>query len=233
MKIRESLKALNLFEKILWSASVLVIILTFFAFQSRDYLTLCASLIGVTSLIFCAKGYALGQLIMIIFSVFYGIISFKFKYYGEMITYLGMTAPMALVSLIQWLRHPFEKSGEVKISRPEKKSILIMLSLSVVTTFIFYFILKYLGNASLLVSTFSVTTSFLASYLTALRSPYYALAYAANDVVLIVLWIVAATKDLSSVPMIACFAMFLINDLYGFINWRRMEKKQTEVIDGE
>jgi predicted PurR-regulated permease PerM len=58
------------------------------------------------------------------------------------------------------------------------------------------------------------------------RSPGYALAFAANDLVLIVMWILAAINDLSYLPMIACFVMFLLNDIYGFINWKRMKKRQ-------
>ena len=62
--------------------------------------------------------------------------------------------------------------------------------------------------------------------LTFLRSPYYALAYAANDIVLIVLWVAAAVNDISCLPMIFCFIMFLANDLYGFFNRKRMQKAQ-------
>lgn len=102
-----------------------------------------------------------------------------------------------------------------------------MLTLTAVTTIIFYFILKKLGNASLFFSTVSIATSFLASYLTAMRSPYYALGYAANDLVLIVLWIISSTQNISSVSMVACFVMFLFNDLYGFINWKKMEQRQN------
>ena len=54
----------------------------------------------------------------------------------------------------------------------------------------------------------------------------YALAYAANDLVLIVLWVIAALADIANVPMAACFVMFFANDMYGFINWRRMAKRQ-------
>ena len=41
-----------------------------------------------------------GSALMIIFSLFYGYISYTFSYFGEMITYLGMTAPMALFAFI-------------------------------------------------------------------------------------------------------------------------------------
>ena len=61
-------------------------------------------------------------------------------------------------------------------------------------------------------------------------SPYFALAYAANDVVLIVLWTLAAAEDISYLSVIICFVTFLVNDLYGFINWKRMEKRQMAAI---
>ena len=86
--------------------------------------------------------------------------------------------------------------------------------------------LTALNTANLIFSTISITTSFVASYLTFLRSPYYAIGYSANDVVLIILWILASVEDISYLPMVACFIMFLFNDLYGFYNWRRMQKRQ-------
>ena len=76
-------------------------------------------------------------------------------------------------------------------------------------------------------STVSVATSFFAAYLTFLRSPYYALAYTANDIVLIVLWVISSFQDPSYLSMVACFVMFLFNDLYGFFNWLKMQRKQA------
>lgn len=226
MNIIQSVKSLTKFEKVLWFSSAFVVIFTFFFFKSTDYLTLSASLIGVTALIFLAKGHAIGQILIIVFSLFYGYISYHFRYYGEMITYLGMTLPMAVVALVSWLRHPYKDTSEVEVSKLTGKQIVIMLVWTGLVTVAFYFILKALGNASLVVSTVSVTTSFLAAYLTALRSPYFALGYAMNDLVLVCLWIIAATEDISSLSMTACFATFFVNDMYGFISWKRMEKRQ-------
>lgn len=76
-------------------------------------------------------------------------------------------------------------------------------------------------------STLSVATTFIAVYLTFRRSPYFALAYAANDLVLVLLWILAAKENFSYLSVIICFFVFFINDLYGFICWKRMEKKQS------
>lgn len=221
----------SVFELILWFSSLFVILGSFFIFDRENFLTLAASLIGVTSLILGAKGNPLSQVLMIVFSIIYGIISFSFSYYGEMITYLGMTLPMAVFSLISWLRNPFKgNKSEVAVNKIKAKEVLFMLILTTAVTAVFFFILEYFNTANLIPSTISVTTSFLAAYLTFRRSPYFALAYAMNDVVLIVLWIMATAEDISYLSVIICFVMFLINDLYGFFSWLKMEKRQAKTI---
>lgn len=215
-------------EIALWCTSCTLIIASFCIFDRAEYMTLAASLIGVTSLLLNAKGNPLGQLLTIIFSVFYGIISFSFAYYGEMITYLGMTAPMAVFAIVMWLRHPYNgKRSEVAVNRISGKEAILMLFLATAVTAVFYFILDAFDTANIVPSTISVTTSFLAVYLTARRSEYFPLAYAANDIVLIVLWTLAAMSDISYISVVICFAMFLANDIYGFINWSRMKRRQN------
>ena len=214
-------------ELILWGVSSALILISFLLFDRVNTMTLAASLIGTTSLIFNAKGNPIGQALMILFSLLYGVISYTFSYFGEMITYLGMTGPMALFALISWLRNPYNGNhAEVAVNRLENKELALMYALTAGVTFGFYFILDHFGTANMLPSTLSVTTSFAAVYLTFRRSPYFALAYAANDVVLIVLWSMAAKEDISYLSVIICFVMFLVNDLYGFVSWKRMERRQ-------
>lgn len=227
MDIVGSIKNLTKFEKLLWLCSVILVTLSFLIGNQQDWLTLISSLVGVTALIFVAKGDVLGQIISVIFAVFYGIISFKLKYYGEMITYLGMTAPIAILSVISWVKNPYSKH-QVKVSPMTKTKWAILLTVTTLVTVAFYFILKALGNASLIVSTISIFTSFLAASLTTLRSEYYAIAYSINDIVLIILWTVATVQSIQYLPMVVCFAVFLVNDIYGYINWRKIKKQQTQ-----
>lgn len=228
---REKTKSLlNYFTKaeiLLWCISVMLILVSFIIFDGESILTLIASLIGVTSLIFNAKGNPFGQFLIVVFSLLYGIISFTFSYYGEMITYLGMTAPMAVFALISWIKNPYNgNKAEVKVNRLKKKEIVFMFLLTAVITFIFYFILAAFNTANLIPSTISVTTSFLAVYLTFRRSAFYAAAYVANDVVLIILWIMATLSNITYLSVAICFIIFLINDVYGFISWSKMQKRQ-------
>ncbi len=214
-------------EQFLWGFSVALIIISFMLFDRVNYLTLLASIIGVTSLIFSAKGIPFGQLLMVVFSILYGIISFSFAYYGEMITYLGMTMPMAIFALISWIKNPYKDNKyEVKVNKIGRCEQIFMWAITIAITVIFYFILKHFNTANIIPSTISVTTSFLAVYLTFRRSPYFALAYASNDIILIVLWTLASIFDTRYISVVVCFIAFLFNDIYGFISWQRMKKRQ-------
>ncbi len=216
-------------EYCLWGTSALFIVLSFILFDRSNYMVLIASLIGTTSLIFNAKGNPFGQFLMIIFSLLYTLISYSFAYYGEMITYMGMTAPMALFALIAWLRNPYQgKKSQVAVNSISKRETLLMFLLSVVITAIFYFVLDAFHTSNMLPSTLSVTTSFLAVYLTFRRSPFFALGYAANDIVLIILWVMAAAENIAYLSVVVCFAAFLVNDIYGYVSWRKMERRQAQ-----
>ena len=229
MKLKRLLRYFSIFEWSLWLGSVAVITASFFIGGDTNVLKLIASLVGVSALIFLAKGNVIGQFLIIIFSILYGIVSLTFRYYGEMITYLFMSLPAAVVACVTWLKNPSKKgNSEVAVAPMTAQKLLLISLLSIIVTVLFYFILKYFNTANLWLSTLSVTTSFFAATLLICRSPYYALAYATNDIVLIGLWTLASFENLTYLPMVICFIAFLANDTYGFISWKRMERRQKE-----
>ena len=230
MKLKKILSYFSVFEWSLWICSVIAIVASFLLSGDFYFLTLIASLVGVSSLIFIAKGNVVGQFLIMAFSILYGIISIRFRYWGEMITYLGMSLPASISACVTWLKNPAEGSkNEVKVAPMTAKKFVLCLLFSLVVTVVFYFILSYLGTANLYLSTVSVLTSFLAASFLFLRSRYYALAYAANDVILIGLWALASIQSLSYLPMVVCFLAFLCNDSYGFINWKRIQNRQKNM----
>lgn len=191
---------LTTFELALWVCSAVVVAASYFLSKSEASSSLL-SLVGVTALIFVSAGNVIGQVLTIVFSVLYGIISFRTKYYGEMLTYLLMSAPAAGAAVIAWLKHPFNGDKmQVEINQLSCRECIFMTFLAAVATVAFHFILKHFNTAQLFFGTLSVTISFFASYLAFRRSPFYAFAYAANDIVLIILWMLASARSNTVTP---------------------------------
>jgi nicotinamide mononucleotide transporter PnuC len=226
MKLFKFFSTLTKFEWGLWLFSLVGVLICSLLSPDFHLLGTLASLLGVTSLIFIAKGAWQGQILMVIFATLYGIVSFEQRYYGEMITYLCMTLPMAVVCLVSWFQHPYRETAEVQITSVRKKHLLVLIPLCGALSVGLYFLLGAMGTQNLLISTISVSTSFFAASLTFLRTPYFALAYAGNDVVLITLWLLVAVREPAYFSMVICFAVFLVNDLYSFFNWMKMRKRQ-------
>ena len=145
-------------EWLLWLGSLFIVLVSNILAANFDPLTLIAALVGVTSLVFAAKGNVWAQVLMIVFSILYGII------------YLGMALPMAVWSAITWLRHPAESGDAVAIQKLNLRQFAGLLASCVVVTVLFYRILAALDTPNLAFSTLSVITSFLAAALTMLRS---------------------------------------------------------------
>ena len=228
--INNQIKTLTKREWSIWLGSIIIVLISNLATKDFDLLTLVAALTGVTSLIFAAKGNVWGQVLMILFSILYGIISFRFRYWGEMLTYLGMTLPMAVWSTITWIKNPSENNGnEVQIQSLSKKHIVALCISGIIVTAVYYYILKSFNTPNIIFSTISIITSFIAASLTMLRSSYYAVWYAVNDVVLIILWVLASLKDPAYIPVVVNFSIFFMNDMYGFMSWKQRELEQAEV----
>ena len=81
MKIKNPFAAWTRFEWWLWSVSMVVTAVCYIVSPTGDMLSLIASLIGVTSLLFLAKGHVLGQFLIITFALLYSVISLEYRYY--------------------------------------------------------------------------------------------------------------------------------------------------------
>lgn len=125
---------------------------------------------------------------------------------------------------------PFKgDKAEVEVNKLKKNEPIIMWFLTIIITVIFYVILRAFNTKNIIPSTISVTTSFIAVNLTFRRSSFYAIGYAANDIALIILWTLATMENISYISVIVCFIAFLANDIYGFINWQKMAKRQSNI----
>lgn len=220
------LKDWSKFEKILLFGNIIVVSTVGIIFKA-DLLTTACSIIGINTALLLAKGKNLGQLLGILITLLYSILSFKNKYYGEVLIYVFLMLPMFVVGTFSWIKHQNKKTNSVEINNIKAKEWIIV-SIIFIGVFIgIYYVLKAFNTNELIVSTASVLASLFAVYLQVRRSKYSFSFYIVNDIILFILWGTPVFKgNYTLIPMLLDPVFNFINDLYGFYYWRKTEKIQ-------
>ena len=217
------------YELLVLGIGEVAVIVSFICTSEKNWLSLFSSVIGIFVVMSTSKGLVIAPIVNIAFNVLYSIESITQKYYGEAIIYIFLMMPIAVFTIIQWLKNKNpERQEEVLVGKMKKIEYLFLVIATIVLTIAFYYLLKALGTNELIVSTISLVTSVVASYLLIRRSSYYAIGFILNDIVLIVLWGLASAKDIALLPQTICFVAFLLSDAYGFIRWKMEEKQQLK-----
>lgn len=230
--MKKILGSWTIFEKLFLIFSVIAITLCFAFGVDKNVFAYIVSIVGVVSVLLVAKGLAIAPIINVVYSVLYSILSILQCYYGEAIIYLGLMIPISVISIISWLKNRSKEQKEVvSVNNIKGIEYLYLSIITVVATIGFYFLLKALNTNELIVSTLSLVSSAVASYLMLRRCSYYAIGFIINDIILIILWIFAViSSGIGYLPSVISFCVFLINDIYGFIHWKIEEKKQQNSI---
>lgn len=227
--MKKFFKNWNLFEICFLLCSLIALTLCFIFGIDKNVLSFISSLVGVVSVITVAKGLVVAPFINIVYNILYAIISVIQGYYGETIIYVFLMIPICVLSIISWLKNKNKENVDVvDINKIKGKEYLYLAGATLVATVGFYFLLKALNTNELIISTLSLISSIVASYLMLRRCSYYAIGFIVNDIILIVLWsMVVVSSGIGYLPTVISFGVFLINDIYGFIHWKMEEKKQS------
>ena len=215
------------FEKLLLFGSIVIVSVVGICFKS-DLLTVSCSIVGIITALLLAKGKNLGQVFGLLITVLYSIVSFKNKYYGEVLIYSLLMLPMYVIGVFTWINHKNEKTNSVEINSIKKKEWMIVSCIFTIVFVGIYYLLKAFNTSELIVSTISVLASLFAVYLQIRRSRYSFSFYIVNDIILMFLWgIPVVHGSYMLFPMFLNPTINLINDLYGFYNWKKTEKIQN------
>ena len=219
-------KKFTLFEKLLLVISIIVLLATGIIFNS-SIVTIICTVLFVLAIMLIAKGNYLGQIIGIVVTILYSYISYKNRYYGEIIINIGIVLPLYILGIISWIKHENKETKTVKINQIGFKEWLIALVLSIGVYFGIYYLLKSQNTNLLIVSTLSVVASLFGMYLNVRRSSYSFLLFIINDIILIFLWgIPSFNGDYTLVPLFINPIINLFNDSYGLYNWKKNEKNR-------
>ena len=216
----------NLFEKCFLTFGLLISVLSTIIFNGTIIDTLYTSLYFVTALLM-AKGKVECYFIGLFSVFFYAYISYNQGYYGELLITAFLTLPIMIIGIISWLRHQDKEESIVLLSTLSKKELALSLLLQIPLFFVYYTILKIFNTDLIIISTFSIVTSVLATYYEARRNSLAFPCYILNDIMIITLWLIPILNgDKALISVLVGPLLLLMNDIYGTFNWTRIKKHQ-------
>ena len=224
-------KGYNILDLLLILSGITTIFVVSFIFSSPWYIV-WNTILGLLCVFTQAKGKIITQFLGIAWFSLYVVISYSQKYYGEAIIYSLILIPLYIYGAIHWLRNKDKQASNTVLVRgnlSKREWIAIVIGFFIVSIGV-YFILKALDTAQLLISTLSFVSMLPAIYLLVRRCKWNQVAFLVNDFIVPLLWISLVIEGQTIFITMCIYHIFQITyDLYGLIEWIRLEKKQKSL----
>ncbi|MDM5226026.1 nicotinamide riboside transporter PnuC [Cytobacillus sp. NJ13] len=218
--------------EIIWLITfTLVNIYLFFAW-SDSLLGLISSISGMLCVVLVAKGKIANYYFGIVQTLTYAYIAYGYGLYGEAMLNALFYFPVQFIGIYLWRQHKTnrdDKGEDVIVKSLTKKGWLYTLVSIVVLTIGYGFFLKYLEGNFVWTDSATNVLSITAQILMLKRFAEQWLIWISVNVLSIFLWASALiTQGGNDFSMLVMWTAFLVNSIYGYINWRKLYVKQNK-----
>jgi nicotinamide mononucleotide transporter len=224
--IKRYFKDWNLFEKIWLFAFTAVNIWLFFMWHD-NWIGLTASISGMICVVLVAKGKISNYYFGFVNIVAYAYVAYQNKYYGDFMLNAYFYFPMQFVGLYFWIknRNKSKTKDDVSVSYLGLKEKLLWLIVSIIAIIDYGIYLQHIGGRLPFVDSTTTVLSIVATILMTRRVTEQWLLWIIVDVVSIYMWVYRIIQGSSDISMIVMWTAFLVNAIYGYYNWRKLEKE--------
>lgn len=220
-KIKKYFADWTAFEKIWLVTSCLVMIGLSIAWQDSP-LALLSGIAGIISVVLCAKGKLENYPFGLIQVTTYGYICYQAHIYGETM-YNVVMVPIIIFGFFSWKKNMAQSGEEVQARNLTATGWILLIVGSIVAIFTYNSILGLLGGELTIVDSATTTLSLIAAFLMLARYSEQWILWIIVNVGSIILWVLLLMEgDSSAVTMIVMWCAYLINAIYGYVNWRKL-----------
>lgn len=208
----------------------------FFAWDDT-FIGLVSSLSGMLCVVLAAKGKIGTFYLGIIQAGTYAYIAFGYGLYGEALLNGLFYLPIQFIGIYMWNKNKISSEDsvvgeEVVTKRLTIKNWLVVGGIGVVSIILFTWLLNILGGNTTGLDSTTTILSIIAQFLMLYRFVEQWVMWIVINVLTIAMWFIAL--GLSDAPadhtMLVMWTFFLLNSVYGYINWLKMNKRQREVV---
>lgn len=219
------------FEKSWLIISTLALIIASIMWKSPWY-GFVASISGMICVVLAAKGKISTYYFGIVNCIFYAYVAYGWQLYGEVMLNALYFLPMQFVGMYFWSRKDNKISDSIAVKFLSNKNRFAGILITIGCVIIYKIFLSSIkGNIPWIDST-STILSIIAMILMAKLYMEQWVLWIIVDVVSIIMWIIVVFKQGSNdIGVLIMWTAFLVNAIYGFINWIKIHNEQKRKED--
>ena len=213
--------------EILWLVLACEIITGLSIYWHDSLMGIISATTGVACVVCTGKGKLSAYIFGLINVVLYAIISFRAKYYGEVMLNALYYAPMQFYGFLVWSRHMNQETHEVEKKRMDgRKRILLTLAIGA-GTLLYGLVLRALGGELPFVDSLSTVASVAAMIISVWMYMEQWAIWIVVDVVTVAMWAWAFMHGNESIATLLMWVVYLINAVIMHIKWSREANKNA------
>ena len=136
--------------------------------------------------------------------------------------------PMTFFGIYFWSKNTKqrEEKKRVIVRNLSWKEKIVWFGSSIVVFTIYGFLLKFLNGTLPFIDSSTTVFSIIATILLTKRVTDQWFYWIMVDILSVVMWVYIFVMKQGDVSMLVMWSAYLVNAVYGYYNWRKMEKKQ-------
>ena len=213
--------------QVVWMIVANLVIIGVSVYQGDSLLSIVAAVTGVICVILCGLGKVSNYFFGTINVVLYAIVAYNAKYYGDVMLNILYYFPTNILGWILWAKNVDKENKTVYKKRMTLIQDIILLIISVISVFVYSYILRLLGGNLPLVDSMSTVFSIIAQILMIKRFAEQWIIWIVVDVVSVIMWFVALFNEGASIAMLLMWSIYLGNAVIMFIKWMKETKVES------
>jgi nicotinamide mononucleotide transporter len=216
------------YEKI-WLLIFTVINIYLFFSWGDTLIGLTASLTGMLCVVLTAKGKISSFYWGLINILAYSYVAYQSTYYGDVMLNMLYFLPMTFLGIYFWNKNSRKKkeSKTVLVKSLSWKNKALVLFGSLILVYALGLFLKTISGTLPFVDSTTTIFSIVATILLTKRYSDQWFYWIMVDVWSIVMWVHIFLRDGNQVSMLVMWSAFLVNAIYGYYNWTKLERTQN------
>jgi nicotinamide mononucleotide transporter len=201
---------------------------------SDSLIGLISSITGMLCVVLVAKGKISNYYFGIVQTLTYAYIAYGYGLYGEVMLNALFYFPVQFIGIYLWKQNKTEhgvKGEDIKVNRLTNTGWIYTMVSILILTIGYGFFLKYLGGNNVWTDSATNVLSIAAQILMLKRFAEQWILWISVNVLSIFLWLSALlSQGGNDFSMLVMWSAFLVNSLYGYINWRKLYVKQNQEV---